>query len=320
MASTIRRLTKAVAAVTRPRLRKGVVSPLLEVPSKIQKPPYYFRRNSSTMPLIQESNNIPILSEEEQKKMRESCRIASSVLEFACSLVKPGITTDEIDKIVTEEIFRHEAYPSPLHYHGFPKSICTSVNECACHGIPDNRALVEGDLISIDVTVYKNGFHGDTCKTVIVGEPKNPDALNKLIEVSYEATWTGIKSCGPNVSFRAIGDSIENFVKEEGMDVIPDFVGHGVGKDFHSMPTVHHTKNDSHDLMKPGMTFTIEPLVCEGSPEVAMWNDMWTVTTLDRSLVSQFEHTILITETGFDVLTFREEETAFGHQPSYKNN
>lgn len=187
MASTIRRLTKAVAAVARPRLRKGVVSPFLEVPSRIQKPPYYFRRNSSTMPLIQESNNIPILSEEEQNKMRESCKIASSVLEFACSLVKvlfpkkkkntflplllccslslfsvvmhdhsidhlfcfvlleiqPGITTDEIDKIVTEEIFRHDAYPSPLHYHGFPKSICTSVNECACHGIPDNRPLVE---------------------------------------------------------------------------------------------------------------------------------------------------------------------------------
>lgn len=235
--------------------------------------------------------------------MRSSGRLAAQVLEYAGTLVKPGITTDEIDEAVHQMIIDNGAYPSPLGYGGFPKSVCTSVNECICHGIPDSRALEDGDIINIDVTVYLNGYHGDTSKTFFCGDV---DAeARQLVEVTKECLYKAIAICAPGVEFKKIGKTIHDHADKYRFGVVRQFVGHGVGQVFHADPVILHYRNNDAGHMVFGQTFTIEPMLTMGSINPIMWDDDWTVVTADGSLSAQFEHTLLITEGGAEILTQR---------------
>lgn len=233
--------------------------------------------------------------------MRAAGRLAAQVLEYAAGLAKAGTTTDAIDKAVHQMILDNNAYPSPLNYGKFPKSVCTSINECICHGIPDDRLLQSGDIMNIDVTVYLDGYHGDTSRMVYVGDV-SPEA-QRLCEVTRSALEAAIKVCGPGVPFKEIGAAIEDVAKKNKLGVVKDFVGHGVGRVFHASPHVLHYKNNEPDVMQVGQTFTIEPMLSLGSTKVRMWKDKWTATTMDYSLSAQYEHTLLITKNGVEILT-----------------
>ncbi|ERM97124.1 methionine aminopeptidase 1D, chloroplastic/mitochondrial isoform X2 [Amborella trichopoda] len=278
------------------RLGPGKVSPRLPVPDHIPKPPYV---KSRQLPGI---NGGPEVHDEEGMKcMRESGKLAAKVLEYAGTLVQPGTTTDEIDKAVHQMIIDRGAYPSPLGYGGFPKSVCTSVNECICHGIPDSRALEDGDIINIDVTVYLNGYHGDTSATFFCGNVE--EEAKQLVEVTRECLYKAISVCGPGVEFKKIGQTIHDYADKFRFGVVRQFVGHGVGRVFHSDPVILHYRNNDRGRMVLGQTFTIEPMLTLGSINPIMWNDNWTVVTEDGSLSAQFEHTLLITENGAEILT-----------------
>ncbi|XP_037486944.1 methionine aminopeptidase 1B, chloroplastic-like [Triticum dicoccoides] len=281
-------------------LTHGTVSAPLPVPGHIPRPPYVG------------SNKMPEISSERQMQdkdtivhMKAACELAARVLQNAGKLVKPSVTTDEIDKAVHKMIIDAGAYPSPLGYGGFPKSVCTSVNECMCHGIPDSRELKDGDIINIDVTVYLNGFHGDTSKTFFCGEVD--EAAKRLVKVTEECMLRGISSCKHGVSFKKIGRRISEHAERNGFGVVEQFVGHGVGRVFHSQPIIYHQRNNMPGQMVEGQTFTIEPILTMGSNsnsiECDMWEDGWTAVTTDGSLAAQFEHTILITRTGAEILT-----------------
>lgn len=280
----------------RPPLRRGKVSARLPVPDHIRNPPYVG------------SNVLPELSKEHQfhdsegiARMRAACELAASVLDYAGTLVRPSITTDEIDKAVHQMIIDAGAYPSPLGYGGFPKSVCTSVNECMCHGIPDSRQLQDGDIINIDVTVYLNGYHGDTSKTFLCGDVH--DALKRLVKVTEECLERGIAVCKDGASFKKIGKRISEHAEKYGYGVVERFVGHGVGTIFHSEPIILHHRNDKPGFMMEGQTFTIEPILTMGSIQCRTWEDNWTTLTADGSPAAQFEHTIFITKTGAEILT-----------------
>eukprot|EP00250_Pteridium_aquilinum_P024327 c28924_g1_i1 orf=538-1641(-) len=280
----------------RPPLKRGTVSPRLPVPDHIPKPPYVTSTrvpDFSKQPQIHDSHGIEC--------MRASGRLAAQVLNYAGTLVKPGVTTDEIDKAVHKMTIEAGAYPSPLGYGDFPKSVCTSINECICHGIPDSRPLQDGDIVNIDVTVYLNGYHGDTSKTYYCGTVDD-DAKN-LVEVTRTCLEKAIAICGPGVEFKQIGKAINDYADQFGYGVVRHFVGHGVGKIFHSAPTVLHYRNNDGTRMVVGQTFTIEPMLTIGGIEDETWDDNWTVVTADGSLSAQFEHTLLITEKGVEILT-----------------
>ncbi|KAL3525702.1 hypothetical protein ACH5RR_014074 [Cinchona calisaya] len=280
----------------RKRLRPGKVSLRRPVPDHILKPPYV---NSRKPPGI--SSGPEVHDEIGIEKMRASGRLAAQVLQHAGTLVKPGIATDEIDEAVHKMIIENGAYPSPLGYGGFPKSVCTSVNECICHGIPDSRELEDGDIINIDVTVYLNGYHGDTSATFFVGAV-DEEAKN-LVQVTKECLDKAISICAPGVEFNKIGKTIHNLADEHRYGVVDQFVGHGVGRVFHSDPVILHYRNNERGRMVLNQTFTIEPMITIGSINPIMWDDNWTVVTEDGSLSAQFEHTILITENGAEILT-----------------
>eukprot|EP01018_Ginkgo_biloba_P029086 Gb_15552 [translate_table: standard] len=280
----------------RAKLKPGKVSPRLSVPEHILKPPYV---NSIHMPDF--VNGSQIHDAEGIACMRASGELAARVLEHAGTLVKPGVMTDEIDKAVHKMIIDAGAYPSPLGYGGFPKSVCTSVNECICHGIPDSRLLEDGDIINIDVTVYLNGYHGDTSKTFLCGN--TDEEANQLVKVTEESLYKAISICGPGVEFKNIGQTINDYADKFRYGVVKQFVGHGVGKVFHSDPVILHFRNNQPGRMVAGQTFTIEPMLTIGSIDPIMWKDKWTVVTADGSLSAQFEHTLLITENGVDILT-----------------
>lgn len=287
---------KALENSKRPPLKRGTVSPRLPVPDHIPRPPYVASNQLpefSKQPQIQDSHGIDC--------MRASGRLAAEVLNYAGTLVKPGVTTDEIDKAVHKMTIEAGAYPSPLGYGGFPKSVCTSVNECICHGIPDSRPLQDGDIVNIDVTVYLNGYHGDTSKTFFCGTID--DDAKKLVEVTRTSLEKAIAICGPGVEFKQIGKTINDHADKFGYGVVRHFVGHGVGKVFHSAPTVLHYRNNDCGRMVVGQTFTIEPMLTMGTVEDEIWDDKWTVVTADGSLSAQFEHTLLITEKGVEILT-----------------
>lgn len=216
------------------------------------------------------------------------------------------MTTDDIDAIVYDEAIKNAAYPSPLRYAHFPKSVCTSVNNIACHGIPDDRKLEEGDIINIDVTVYLNKYHGDTSKTFLVG---NVDERGKyLVHHNERALEEAIKVCKPGQPFNVIGSTISKYANEVDLRVVPAFIGHGIGSFFHGPPEIYHFENDIDvGVMQPGMTFTIEPIFSLGTHEIELWPDAWTTSTIDGSRTSQFEHTILITEDGCEILTLADE-------------
>ncbi|KAL0901379.1 hypothetical protein ABMA27_006655 [Loxostege sticticalis] len=244
----------------------------------------------------------PEVKDEEQiDGMRQSCRLASDILSKIRTFVKPGITTDKIDEMVHTLSIEAGAYPSPLHYKGFPKSVCTSVNNVAVHGIPDLRPLEDGDIVNVDITVFFKGYHGDCSRTFPVGDID--DRGLQLIGVTEECLKHAINHCGPDVPFREIGAKIYSHAKRNGLTVLPAFVGHGIGKYFHGPPEIHHSRNRYPGLMKPGMTFTIEPALSHGSEKVVILEDGWTVITDDGSRAAQAEHTILITEHGAEILT-----------------
>jgi methionyl aminopeptidase len=247
------------------------------------------------------------LTHQDLKQMRASCRLAADTLVMIGEHIRPGITTDEINTLVHDFIVANDAYPSPLNYRGFPKSVCTSINECICHGIPDGRALVAGDIINVDVTTYlpkKNGFHGDTSATFYVGEP-SPMARH-VTEVARHALELGIAEVVPGKRIGDIGYAIQKYVESKGCSVVRDYTGHGIGRQFHTEPSVpHYGRPGEGPRIRRGMIFTIEPMVNVGGYETELLADNWTVLTRDRSLSAQFEHTVLVTRTGVEVLTRR---------------
>lgn len=280
----------------RKRLRPGKVSPHLTVPDHILKPPYLKSRQSpgiSTGPEIHDERGV--------ERMRASGKLAAQVLEFAGTLVKPGTKTDEIDKAVHQMIIDNGAYPSPLGYGGFPKSVCTSVNECICHGIPDSRELEDGDIINIDVTVYLNGYHGDTSATFLCGDVD--EEAKTLVQVTKDCLDRAISICAPGVQYNRIGKTIQEHADKYRFGVVQQFVGHGVGRVFHADPVILHHRNNERGRMILGQTFTIEPMLTMGSINPVIWADDWTAVTEDGSLSAQFEHTLLITENGVEILT-----------------
>ena len=245
---------------------------------------------------------------DEIRKMRVAGRLAAEVLDMIGEHVRPGITTDELDAICHDYIVRVQgAIPAPLNYRGFPKSICTSVNHQVCHGIPGNKRLKNGDIVNIDITVIKDGFHGDTSKMFAIGEPSI--LARRLIKITQQALRQGIAQVRPGATLGDIGYAIQRFVEAQGCSVVREYCGHGIGREFHEEPQVlHYGKPGEGLVLEPGMCFTIEPMVNAGKRFIKLLPDGWTVITKDRSLSAQWEHTILVTPDGHDILTLRAEE------------
>ena len=252
--------------------------------------------------------SIIIKTPEEIEKMRVAGRLAAEVLEMIEDYVKPGITTDELDRICHDYIVNEQkAVPAPLNYRGFPKSICTSVNHQVCHGIPGDKKLKKGDIINIDITVIKDDFHGDTSKMFFVGDPSV--LAKRLVSVTREALFTGINLVKPGTKLGDIGHAIQQHVESNHYSVVREYCGHGIGRGFHEDPQVlHYGDPDTGTTLQAGMCFTIEPMVNTGKRHVKMLPDNWTVVTKDRSLSAQWEHTILVTNEGHEILTLRNEE------------
>jgi methionyl aminopeptidase len=234
--------------------------------------------------------------------MRRAGAVAAEVLRLAGEFVRPGITTDEIDVYVHDLCVERNAYPSPLNYNGFPKSVCTSANEVICHGIPDSRVLQDGDILNIDVTTYIGGVHGDTNATFFVGDV-DPSSRH-LVQVTEECMWLGIEAVQPGRPLSDIGRAIETHAKKHRYGVVRSFIGHGIGEQFHSdLQVLHYYDERANTIMRPGMTFTIEPMITLGAWQHRMWDDDWTAVTTDGKRTAQFEHTVLVTDDGYDVLT-----------------
>jgi methionyl aminopeptidase len=253
---------------------------------------------------------IIIKSQEDIEKMRIAGRLAAEVLDMIGPFIKEGIMTEEIDKICHDYIVNvQKAIPAPLNYHGFPKSVCTSVNHVVCHGIPGPKKLKEGDIINVDVTVLKDGYHGDTSKMFVVGG--KPSILaERLIRITQECLYTGIRLVKPGIHLGDIGAAIQDYAEKNRFTVVREYCGHGIGKIFHEAPNVlHYGKAGTGEIIQAGMIFTIEPMINAGKRDVKLLPDGWTVVTKDHSLSAQWEHTILVTETGYEVLTRRDEES-----------
>jgi len=248
---------------------------------------------------------IDIKSKPEIEKMRRSCQLAADVLDMIEPHVQPGVTTLELDRRCHEFIVGKGAYPAPLNYKGFPKSICTSINEVVCHGIPGDRRLVEGDIINIDITTIVDGYHGDTSEMFHVGEVD--DAARMLIDITRKSLWLGIQEVGPSKRIGDIGAAIVEFAnKHHGYGVVEAFCGHGIGREFHTAPQISHVGRRGTGMrMREGMTFTIEPMINEGTPNCEILEDGWTAVTRDGRLSAQAEHTVLVTDAGVEVLTLR---------------
>jgi len=236
------------------------------------------------------------------ERMRVASRIAAQAMQAAAAVIAPGVTTDEIDRVGHEFLCDHGAYPSTLGYKGFPKSLCTSVNECICHGIPDSRRLEDGDICNIDITAYKDGVHGDTNATYLCGDVDDESRL--LVKRTEEALHRAIRAVKPGRRINVIGRVIESYAKRFGYGVVTDFTGHGVHTAFHSGLVIPHYDDPRFDtVIETGMTFTIEPMLTLGTVEWDVWDDGWTVVTKDGRRSAQFEHTLVVTETGAEVLT-----------------
>jgi len=252
--------------------------------------------------------SISIKTGAEIDAMRLAGRLASEVLDYLTPFVKPGVTTDELDKLAHDYMVNVQGtIPAPLNYapggHApYPKSICASVNHTICHGIPNERALKQGDIVNLDITVIKDGWHGDTSRMFIAGE--GSIAAKRICSLTYDAMWRGIAKVKPGVRLGDIGNAIQVFVENQGFSVVREYCGHGIGQRFHEEPQVlHYGRPGTLEELKPGMTFTIEPMVNAGKRDIKALPDGWTIVTKDRSLSAQWEHTILVTETGYEVLT-----------------
>jgi methionyl aminopeptidase len=276
-------------------LRPGRVSPVRQVPAQIERPEYVGKR----FPKIGEPN---VKDAETIQEMRAAGRIAALALAEVGKHVEPGVTTDELDRIGHEFLIEHGAYPSTLGYRGYPKSLCASLNEVICHGIPDDTVVADGDIVNIDITAYIGGVHGDTNATFLAGDVDEESRL--LVERTREATMRGIRAVAPGRALNVIGRVIESYARRFGYGVVRDFTGHGIGTTFHSGLIVPHFDDPDVDvIMEPGMTFTIEPMLTLGTIEYDMWPDGWTAVTRDRKRTAQFEHTVLVTGDGYEILT-----------------
>nr|VFK11331.1 MAG: methionyl aminopeptidase [Candidatus Kentron sp. LPFa]VFK29961.1 MAG: methionyl aminopeptidase [Candidatus Kentron sp. LPFa] len=252
--------------------------------------------------------HITLKTQEEVEKIRAAGHLAAEVLDMITPHVKPGITTNELDRLCHDYIVNHQkAIPAPLGYRGFPKSICTSVNYQVCHGIPNNKRLKNGDIVNIDITVIKDDYHGDTSRMFAVGAP-SPTA-RRIMKVSRECLQKGIQAVAPGLTLGDIGNAIQRHAERNRYSVVREYCGHGIGLNFHEDPQVlHYGQPGEGEVLRTGMTFTIEPMINTGKRQVKKLADGWTVVTRDRSLSAQWEHTVLVTETGFDVLTLRPGE------------
>jgi methionyl aminopeptidase len=279
-------------------VRPGQVSPMRPVPASIARPDY------AATGIPRRRKEPRVKSPEVIERMRRTCKLAAEVLTATAEAVAPGVSTDELDAVAHDIAVAAGAYPSPLNYNGFPKSICTSVNEVICHGIPDSRKLLAGDIVNLDITVYREGVHGDTNATYFVGTP-SPEA-RRLVEVTEECLRRGIDAVRPGRPISDIGRAIEDHATAEKLGVVRTFVGHGIGEQFHTeLQIPHYYSSQARTIMEVGMVFTIEPMITLGSPREVVWDDGWTAVTEDRKLTAQFEHTLLVTPAGADVLTAR---------------
>jgi len=280
----------------RAALKPGELSPRRPVPSNIPRPEYVDKpapaRN--TDPWVQPPEII--------EAMRVASRIAAQALQEGGKAIAPGVTTDHIDAVVHEFLCDHGAYPSTLGYRNFPKSCCTSLNEVICHGIPDSTVIEDGDIVNIDVTAFIGGVHGDTNAIFLAGEVSEEARL--LVERTHEATMRAIKAVRPGRQLNVVGRVIEAYANRFGYGVVRDFTGHGIGRSFHSgLVVLHYDEPSVTTELEPGMTFTIEPMINLGTIEYDIWPDNWTVTTKDRKWTAQFEHTIVVTDSGAEILT-----------------
>ncbi|HPQ85913.1 MAG: type I methionyl aminopeptidase [Actinobacteria bacterium] len=280
-------------------LAPGRVSPLRAVPAAIERPEYVGRPQPTPYlgPEVKDADTIAA--------MRVAGRIAAQALQEVGRHIEPGVTTDRLDQIGHEFLCDHGAYPSTLGYRGFPKSLCTSLNEVICHGIPDSTVVSDGDIVNIDITAFIGGVHGDTNATFLAGDVDEQSRL--LVERTHEATLRAIRAVKPGRTLNVVGRVIESYAKRFGYGVVRDFTGHGIGTSFHSGLIVPHYDDPSASLiLETGMTFTIEPMLTLGTINYEIWDDGWTVVTQDRKRTAQFEHTILVTDTGSEILTTPE--------------
>jgi methionyl aminopeptidase len=283
----------------RSALSPGELSPTLPVPASIPRPEYAWKAT------VQEGTEPWVQTPEVIEKMRVAGRIAANALAEAGKAVAPGVTTDELDRIAHAYMLDHGAYPSTLGYKGFPKSCCTSLNEIICHGIPDSTVIQDGDIVNIDVTAYKDGVHGDTNATFLAGDVSEEHRL--LVERTHEATMRAIKAVKPGRALSVVGRVIESYANRFGYHVVRDFTGHGIGTTFHNgLVVLHYDQPAVETVLEPGMTFTIEPMINLGSLDYEIWDDGWTVATLDKAWTAQFEHTLVVTEDGADILTLAD--------------
>lgn len=274
----------------------GRLSPPRPVPASIPRPEYVGKPAPTpyTGPEVQDAETV--------EKMRIASRIAARAMVEAARHIAPGVTTDELDRVAHEYMCDHRAYPSDLGYRGFPKSLCASINEVICHGIPDSTELRDGDIVNLDVTAFIHGVHGDTNATYLCGDVEDESRL--LVERTEESLNRAIKAVKPGRAINVIGRVIESYAKRFGYGVVRDFTGHGINTSFHSGLIVpHYDAPHATTVIKPGMTFTIEPMLTLGTHDYEIWEDGWTVVTKDRKRTAQFEHTLVVTETGAEVLT-----------------
>lgn len=293
------------------------LSPRRTVPKSIKYPDYALDGIPKSERTFGVRNKIEILDKKGQEGMRKVCRLAREVLDIAAAAAKPGVTTDYIDEIVHKACIERDSYPSPLNYVHFPKSVCTSVNEVICHGIPDQRVLVDGDILNIDVTLYHGGYHGDLNETYYIGEKarNDPDSV-RVVEAARDSLEEAIKSVKPGALFRNYGNIIEKVAKERGCGVVKTYCGHGINSLFHCAPNVpHYAKNKAVGEAKEGMCFTIEPMITLGTHRDKTWPDDWTSATQDGKRTAQFEHTLLVTADGVEILTARKADSPGGAVP-----
>ena len=281
---------------SRPPLAPGLVSPRRTVPASIARPEYVGKPRPApyTGPEVKDAATI--------EAIRAASRLAAQALAEVGAAIAPGVTTDELDRVGHEFLCDHGAYPSTLGYRGFPKALCSSLNEVICHGIPDDTVLRDGDICNIDITAFIGGVHGDTNATFLVGEVAEEPRL--LVERTREATLRGIRAVRPGRPINVIGRVIESYAKRFGYGVVRDFTGHGIGTSFHTGLIIPHYDDPQADtVMLPGMTFTVEPMLTLGTYQYRMWSDGWTAVTADGSWTAQFEHTLLVTDDGAEILT-----------------
>lgn len=278
-------------------LTPGHVSPRRAVPEHIERPEYMFHSG----PEVVTASDVK--DPETVERIRRAGRIAADAMELVGEAVRPGVTTEELDRIGHEYMIAHDAYPSTLGYMGYAKSLCTSVNEVICHGIPDDTVLEEGDIVNVDVTAFKDGMHGDTNRTFLVGEVSQE--ARDLVERTHEAMMRGIRACRPGRQTSVIGHVIEAYANRFGYGTVREYTGHGVGREFHSGLIIPHYDDPDRftDVIEENMVFTVEPMLTLGSARWKTWSDDWTVTTADLSLTAQFEHTIVIRPDGPEILT-----------------